>query len=52
MSDEGYGKDGGELKSFDGVKGNPVQEKGKCNKMSAIKVCIYKNGQQMYKSPT
>ena len=44
MSHDGYGKEGGEFKRFNGVKGKPGQEKGKCNIKSVIKVCIYKKG--------
>ena len=37
----GMGKEGRELKGFNGVKGQPEQLKGKCNKKQQS-VCIYK----------
>ena len=52
MSDEWYGKEEGELQGFNGIKGKPGQEKGKCNKKSVIPVCTYKKGKQMYKLQT
>ena len=52
MNDGGYGKEGGELKNVNGVKGKTGQEKGKSNKKSVINVYIYKNGKQMYKLQT
>jgi len=41
MSDAGYGKEGGELKNFNCVKGKPGQEKGKYNKKKEYNQGMY-----------
>ena len=51
MNDEGYRKEGRECKGFNGVKGQPGQEKGKCNEKSNQDVYLQK-GKKMYKLQT
>jgi len=51
MSHEGNGKEGRKLEGFNGVKGQPWQEKGKCNEKSNQDVYLQK-GQKMDKLQT
>ena len=51
MSDEGYRKEGRELKGFNGIKGQTGQEKGKCNENSNQGVYLQK-GKKMHKFQT